>query len=102
MWYNSYAIMITQVTMDEDLITHTDIERIAREGTKIYESVKSQYDPLYHGKFLVIDIDSKEVFFGNTSTEATLQARKKYPQKVFYLVKIGYDVVQTMAQLMEQ
>ncbi len=88
--------------MDDELVKDADLHKIAEEGTKIYESIKAQYDPNHHGKFLVIDIDSKEVFLGNTSAEAALQARKKYPQKVFYLVKIGYDVVETMAQLMEQ
>ena len=83
----------------EELIKKTDVQRIAVEGAKIYEQIKVAYDPKEKGKSLAIDIDTKNAYLGNTSAEALELARQKHPKKVFYVVKIGFDVAETMAQL---
>jgi len=83
---------------NEDLIKKTDIQKIAEEGAKIYEQIKINYDPKEKGKFLAIEIDSKNVYLGNTSAEALESARQNHPNKVFYVVKIGFDVAETMAR----
>ena len=50
-------IVLTLNTMNgNDLIKETDIQRIAEEGAKIYQTIKVQYDPKENGKFLAIDI----------------------------------------------
>ncbi|KKU47925.1 hypothetical protein A3E96_01485 [Candidatus Uhrbacteria bacterium RIFCSPHIGHO2_12_FULL_46_13] len=82
----------------EELIKKADIQKIAEEGAKIYQQIKVKYDPKERGKFLAIDIDSKEVYLGNTSAEALELARQNHPNKVFYVVKIGFDVAETMAR----
>lgn len=78
-------------------IKNADLERIATEGQKIYDSIKVQHEPADNGKFLAIDIDSKEVFLASTSAEALELARQKFPNKVFYVVKIGYDAAEILA-----
>jgi hypothetical protein len=83
---------------NEELIKKADIQKIAEEGAKIYGQVKVNYDPKEKGKFLAIDIDSKNVYLGNTSAEALELARQNHPNKVFYVVKIGFDVAETMAR----
>lgn len=82
----------------EELIKKSDIQRIAEEGARIYEKIKINYDPKEKGKFLAIDIDSGEAYLGNTSAEALELAREHHPNKVFYVVKIGFDVAETMAR----
>ncbi len=67
--------------MDNNLIKNTDIQRIAKQGTKVYERVKSDYDPKQRGKFLAIEIDSKSVYLAETSAEALELARKKHPNR---------------------
>lgn len=81
----------------EELIKKADIQKIAVEGAKIYKSVHLNYEPSNNGSFLAIDIDSKEVFLGNTSSEAVELARKSHPNKVFYVVKIGFSAAETLA-----
>jgi len=85
-----------------ELIKQADIQRIADEGAKIYEQIKVNYDPKEKGKFLAIDIDSKKAYLGNTSAQALESARQNHPNKVFYVVKIGFDVAETMAQSFTQ
>lgn len=83
----------------EELLKTVDIQKIAAEGAKIYEKIKSQHEPSHNGKFLAIDIDSEDVFLGNTSSEAVELARKAHPNKVFYVVKIGFSAAETLASL---
>lgn len=83
---------------NEELIKKADIQKIAEDGAKIYAQIKINYDPKEKGKFLAIEIDSKNVYLGNTSAEALELARQNHPNKVFYVVKIGFDVAETMAQ----
>lgn len=78
----------------QDLMGKVDIGRIAKEGKRIYEQVKDQYDPQHKGRFLAIDIDSRNVYLADTSAEALVSAREHHPEKVFYVVKIGYDSAQ--------
>jgi len=84
---------------NEEIIKKADIQRIAQEGAKIYEGIKPEYDPKEKGKFLAIDIDTKDVYLGTTSDEALELARQKHPDKVFYVVKIGFDAAETLAEL---
>lgn len=84
--------------MEKDLIEKADLGKIVDEGEKVYEQVKSQYEPQHNGKFLAIEIDSKDVFFGEHSKDAVEQAKQKYPDKVFYVVKIGYGYTETLAK----
>ena len=82
----------------QDLLTKIDIHRIAEEGKKIYAQIKNEYDPREKGKFLAIDIESRQRYLGATSAEALAQAREQHADRVFYVVKIGYDVAETMVQ----
>jgi hypothetical protein len=82
----------------EELIKTVDIQKIADEGAKIYDQIKTDYDPKEKGKFLAIDIESKKAYLGTTSAEALESARQNHPNKIFYVVKIGFDVAETMAR----
>lgn len=84
---------------NEELIRQADIQEIAEAGRKIYEEVKSQYEPQNNGKFLAIDTESKNVYMRETTSEAVEQARAAHPEKVFYVVKIGFSVSEVLAAL---
>ncbi len=84
---------------NDDLIKKADIQKIAEAGAKIYEAIKFQYEPAQNGKFLAIDIESKDIFIGTTSSEAVELARKTHSNKVFYVVKIGFSAAETLASL---
>ncbi len=83
---------------NEDLIKRADIQQIAEKGKKIYEQIKVDYDPKEKGKFLAIDVDTEKIYLGNNSAEAVTLAKQNHPNKVFYVVKIGFDVAETMAK----
>lgn len=84
---------------NEELIKSADIQKIAEEGAKIYDSIRTRYEPAQNGKFLAIDIDTRDAFIGDMSGEAVEHARQTYPNKVFYVVKIGFSAAETLASL---
>ena len=86
----------------EELLKSTDLQKIADSGSAIYAGVKSKYEPQENGKFLAIDIESKDVYLAPTSAEAVVLAKAQHPEKVFYVVKIGFDAAETMAHLFTQ
>lgn len=83
---------------EEKVLPQINPEEIAKKGEEIYQKkFKEKYEPSFNGKFLAIEIDSGEEFIGNTSVEALEKAREKYPQKLFYLKKIGSPVAEVMS-----
>ena len=87
------------VNNNEDLIKKADIQKIATAGAKIYATIRLRYEPVHNSEFLAIDIRSQKVYLGQTSSEAVELARKAHPNKVFYVVKIGFSVAETLASL---
>lgn len=79
-----------------DTYQNVNIARIASEGNKIYEKVKSRFEK-DRGKFLAIDIESGDVFLNDSNSEAVLAAKKMYPDHVFFVVRIGYSATERMA-----
>jgi len=83
---------------EEKKLPQIDIEEIAKKGEEIYEKkFRKHYEPSHNGKFLAIEVDSEEGFLGNTSIEATEEAKKKYPQKFFYIKKIGFSAAEVIS-----
>ncbi len=81
----------------EELTKTADLQGIATKGAKIYEEIKSQFEPGFNGKFLAIDVDTRKTYIADTSANAVVKAREQHPNKVFYVVKIGYDAAETLA-----
>jgi len=75
-----------------------DFQAISVEGQKIYDSIKVQYEPAHNGKFLAIDIESKDVYLADDGAQAVALARESHPNKVFYLIKIGHETAETVAR----
>lgn len=86
------------MTQQGELIKKADIQKIAEEGSKIYDRVKADYEPRENGKFLAIEIDTQKAYLGNTSAEALESAKHNHPDKVFYVVKIGYSFAEMLVK----
>lgn len=82
---------------NDELIKKSDMHRIATEGQKIYDEIKAKYEPQQNGKYLAIEVDSKNVYLADDSVGAVQVAKKDHPDKVFYVVRIGFDYVETLA-----
>jgi len=70
-------------------ITPPNVQEIIRKGAEIYDTLKGQLEPTNNGKYIVIEVDSREHFLGDTRDEAILKAKAKFPDKVMFIRKIG-------------
>ena len=79
-------------------VDNVNVQQIADKGSVIYEKIKNKYLPNDIGKFLAIEIDSGQEYLADTSAEALDLASKNHPDKVFFVVKIGFEVAETVAR----
>jgi hypothetical protein len=82
--------------MDE-LQKDPSIQEIAEKGDAVYARIKADYEPAKNGKFLAIEVETGNSYIADTSKEAVDQARAVHPGKLFYVVKIGFNSVETLA-----
>lgn len=68
-------------------------EEIARRGQALYEErLRGEVDPRDRGKFLVLDIETGEYEFDVEELAALQRAKRKNPDAVLYILRIGYPV----------
>jgi len=71
------------------------LSEFARKGEALYQSrvLPEISEEKLKGKLVAIDIDTGKYFIDNTSLKAIMQAQKEFPNKVFYVKRIGYRAV---------
>ena len=76
---------------------HMDTEEIAKRGENIYrKSLKKKLEKHHRGEIVAVDVESGDYFFGKTVIEAVERGRKKYPNRIFHAVRVGYRAVHSV------
>ena len=75
------------------VVFHIDKMAMAEKGWAIYQRIKDALEPQHKGEIVAIEVDSGDYFLGRTTVEAGERARKKYPDKVFYFIRVGFRAV---------
>ena len=86
----------------EGMISQSEVQKISEEGLKIYQEIKHNYGEEDTGKFLAIEIESRDTYLSDTTSGAVESARRVHPDKIFYVVKIGFSVSEVLADLRVQ
>lgn len=64
---------------------------LVRRGQEIYDQrLKALLEPAHVNEFLAIEPDSGDYFLGKTLTEAITAARRAYPDRISYALRIGH------------
>ncbi|MDZ7360080.1 MAG: hypothetical protein ONB46_05050 [candidate division KSB1 bacterium] len=80
--------------MKEEIFQAPALDRLVPEGEAIYEKrLKKKLEPKYKGKIIAIEVDSGKYFMGDTVIEVAEKARAVFPDKYFYLKRVGYRAV---------
>jgi len=74
------------------------LQEISRKGQEIYDELKEGLESKYKGKYIAIEIESKHYEIGDTPLEAIDNAEKKYPNKLFHLIRIGFPGLYTVSR----
>jgi hypothetical protein len=72
-----------------------DATRVSQMGEQVYDRLRSKLEARYMGKFVVIEVESGDYFVGDSLPEATQKGQQKYPEQIFYSVKVGSPTVYT-------
>lgn len=71
---------------------------IAHKGEKVYQKISKQIEKKHRlGSFIAIEVESGRYFLGQTQMEAIEKAKKHFPAKVFYLMKVGFPAAVTFS-----
>ena len=65
-------------------------EKFHRLAVDRYEQIRTDLEAEHHGDFVMIEVDSGDYFLGSTSDEALENAQQAYPEKAYFLFRIGY------------
>ena len=66
------------------------IDEVCDRGRQIYaERIKHLVEPEHNGKFIVIDIESGDYEMDEEELDASARLKKRRPESVRYLAKIG-------------
>ena len=77
----------------ETSVLVADTRQIATKGKAIYQRLQAELEEKYLGRFVAIEVESGDYFVGETLTETDASAREKYPDRVFYVVRVGRPTV---------
>jgi hypothetical protein len=79
-----------KTTLDIDYINSIDIKGMVDAGEKIYEELyKADFEVRFPRQVVAIDIESRRAFVGRTSLDAGEQARRVFPDNLFYFLRVG-------------
>jgi hypothetical protein len=74
----------------ELIVALQDSEETARQAELLYEqNLKAKLESSHLGQFVAIEPVSQEYFLGETISEAIGAARKAYPDRISYVLRIG-------------
>ena len=64
---------------------------VARRATEIYDTrLRLKLEAEHHHAFVAVEPDSGDYFLGETLSEAILAARKAYPDKISFALRVGH------------
>ncbi len=65
-------------------------KQLAEKGEAIYkQKYQKEYERLYPGKFVAIDLSTEKAFVAETPEDAVQALQKENPKSFFHLVKVG-------------
>ncbi len=69
--------------------TDIDAHSLIEKGRGIYARIAADLERDHRGEAVAIEVDTEDYFLGKTGLEATEKARIKYPDKLFFVARVG-------------
>ena len=79
--------------MEAEKITRiepVDWDWVAERADAIYTTIKQEMEREHFGKALAIEAKSSDYFLGERGLDAVREGRKKHPDGLFFVYRIGY------------
>lgn len=73
------------------------MSELAEKSKAFYErKLKDLLEPAEKGKFVAIEPGTESYFVDKDGTKALLRAREAFPDKLFFLIRIGYEAAHSI------
>lgn len=73
------------------------MSELAEKSKAFYErKLKDLLEPAEKGNFVAIEPDTESYFVDKDGTKALLRARDAFPDKLFFLIRIGYEAAHSI------
>ena len=71
------------------------LSEFAQKGEEIYKQriLPEISEATLKGKFIAIEVDSGQYFIDDLDVKAITRAKREFPDKIFYVKRIGYRAV---------
>ena len=74
------------------------MSELAKKSKAFYENkLKNLLEPAEKGKFVAIEPETENYFVDADGTQALLRARNAFPDKSFFLIRIGYKTADSIS-----
>ncbi len=74
------------------------MSELAEKSKAFYErKLKNLLEPAEKGKFVAIEPETESYFVNADGTKAILDARATFPDKLFFLMRIGYETADSIS-----
>lgn len=67
-----------------------NLEDFSRNSEAYYNKIKETLEQNSTGKFVALDFESENYWVGDTASDALKAAKVAYPEKLVYLIQVGY------------
>ena len=64
-----------------------------KKGDEVYQRLRRQLESQHKGKVIAIEPESGEYFLGADVLGVLQKAKKRFPQKIFHILRVGYPAV---------
>ena len=70
--------------------TQFNPEEFGKRGQEYYQKIRVSLEKEVWGEYAALDFEAEKYWVGETATEALTKAKKDSPDKLFYLVQVGF------------
>ena len=74
----------------------TNDDLVERGQNTYRRALASILEPSHLGEFVAVEPDSGRYFLGNTATAALVAAHSQFPNKLFYLTRVGRETAHSV------
>lgn len=65
------------------------IEEFSKKSIEYYKEIQADLEARYKGKYAALDHETKKYWIGETLSDAMDNAKKEFPEKLFFAVQVG-------------
>jgi hypothetical protein len=72
-------------------MTEPEVDEFVRKAEEVYATkLRAVLEPDHIDEFVAIEPESGDYFLGNTLNEATVAARRAYPDRLTHVMRVGH------------